>query len=135
MKLVYPAIFYPCENDSGYTVEIPDLPGCVSQGVDLADAIAMGIDAASGWVLDEMEDNNPIPQATPIGSLNPKVGGFVSLLALDMDSYAQKYSTKAVRKNLTIPAWLNTFAEKNGLNISHVLQNALTEIYKTKSAM
>lgn len=134
MKLVYPAVFYPCENSQGYTVEVPDLPGCVSQGDDLADAIAMGTDAASGWVLDEMEDNKPAPKASPIVAITHKSGGFVSLLSLDMDAYAQKYSSKSVRKNLTIPAWLNTFAEKNDLNISHILQDALTELYKAKSA-
>ena len=66
MKLVYPAIFYPQEEQSGYTVEIPDLPGCVSCGSDIAEAIAMGADAASGWVLDEIEDNKPIPKASSI---------------------------------------------------------------------
>ena len=59
MKLTYPACFYPCETkDEGYTVEIPDLPGCVSEGDSLADAINMATDAASGWILDELEDGN-----------------------------------------------------------------------------
>ena len=133
MKLVYPAIFYPQEEQSGYTVEIPDLPGCVSCGSDIAEAIAMGVDAASGWVLDEIEDNKPIPKASRIEDIHPEEGGFVSLLVLDMDSYIQKYGTKSVRKNLTIPAWLNTFAEKNNLNISKVLQDALLQLYKKQT--
>lgn len=133
MKLVYPAIFYPQEKQSGYTVEIPDLPGCVSCGSDIAEAIAMGADAASGWVLDEIEDNKPIPKASSIEDIHPEDGGFVSLLVLDMDSYIQKYGTKSVRKNLTIPAWLNTFAEKNNLNISKVLQDALLQLYRKQT--
>lgn len=133
MKLVYPAIFYPQEEQSGYTVEIPDLPGCVSCGSDIAEAIAMGADAASGWVLDEIEDNKPIPKASFIEDIHPEDGGFVSLLVLDMDSYIQKYGTKSVRKNLTIPAWLNTFAEKNNLNISKVLQDALLQLYRKQT--
>ena len=60
MKLTYPACFYPCEEkEGGYTVEVPDLPGCVSEGNTLAEAILMGTDAASGWDLDEPEDGNP----------------------------------------------------------------------------
>ena len=51
MKLVYPAIFSPCIEKEGYTVTVPDLPGCVSEGSSLAEAIEMGTDAASGWVL------------------------------------------------------------------------------------
>lgn len=133
MKLVYPAIFYPQEEQSGYIVEISNLPGCVSCGSDIAEAIAMGVDAASGWVLDEIEDNKPIPKASRIEDIHPEDGGFVSLLVLDMDSYIQKYGTKSVRKNLTIPAWLNTFAEKNNLNISKVLQDALLQMYRKQT--
>ncbi|HIW48840.1 MAG TPA: type II toxin-antitoxin system HicB family antitoxin [Firmicutes bacterium] len=133
MKLTYPACFYPCEEKKGgYTVEVPDLPGCISEGDNLADAILMGTDAASGWVLDELEDGKPIPEASPIESITPETGGFVSMLVLDMDSYAEKYGEKAVRKNLTIPAWLNTFAEKNQINFSKVLQDSLIAIYQKK---
>ena len=49
MKLVYPAVFRPCEEKEGYTVTVPDLPGCVTEGDTLAGAILMAEDAASGW--------------------------------------------------------------------------------------
>lgn len=133
MKLIYPAIFYPKEESEGYTVEVPDLPGCVSCGNDLAETISMGIDAASGWILDEIEENKPIPKASSINSIHPEKNGFISLLVLDMGTYIQKYGDKSVRKNLTIPAWLNTFAEKNGLNISKVLQEALFKLYQERT--
>ena len=64
MKLVYPAVFTPCIEKEGYTVEVPDLPGCVTEGKDLVDAIEMGVDAASGWVLGELEEGNNIPAST-----------------------------------------------------------------------
>lgn len=130
MKLVYPACFYPNEGDHGFTVEVPDLPGCVSGGPTLADAILMAEDAASGWVLDELEDGKSVPAASSVDSIRPDKGGFVSLLALDMDAYAEKYGDKAVRKNLTIPAWLNTFAERQDVNFSKVLTDALTALYQ-----
>ena len=130
MKLVYPACLVPFENGEGYTVTVPDLPGCVTEGKTLADAILMAEDAASGWVLDELEDGNPIPPASRPNAVSVPKDGFVSRLALDMDSYAEKYGDKAVRKNLTIPAWLNTFAEKQNINFSKVLQDALTVLYQ-----
>lgn len=130
MKLVYPACFYQDEETKQYTVEVPDLPGCVTGGQTLADAILMAQDAASGWVLGELEDGKPIPNASEIGTVEPDNGGFVSLLTLDMDAYAEKYGNKVVRKNLTIPAWLNTFAEKQRINFSRVLTDALTAIYQ-----
>ena len=128
MKLTYPACFYPCEETEGaYTVVVPDLPGCVTQGKDLADAIFMAEDAASGWVLDELEEGKaaPSPSRPEDVKADEYENGFVSLLALDMDAYAEKYGKKAVRKNLTIPAWLNTSAEAQGVNFSQVLQEAL----------
>ena len=130
MKLTYPACFYKDKKNGTYSVVVPDLPGCVSGGETLADAILMGTDAASGWVLDELEDGNPIPQASSLENIKPEKGGFVSMLVLDMDYYTEKYGDKAIRKNLTIPAWLNTFAESHNINFSQVLQESLTELYE-----
>lgn len=138
MQLVYPAVFYPCEVNPGFTVVVPDLPGCVSEGSSLSEAIAMGSDAASGWVLDELEDGKEAPSASNFSDIHPDpdIGeGFVSLLSLDMDAYAAKYGKKSVRKNLTIPAWLDTFAAQKKLNISKVLQDALTELYQKEAAV
>ena len=125
MKLIYPAIFSKLDEQDGYCVTFPDLPGCVTQGASLSEAIENAQDAASGWVLDELEDGNPIPPASRPDAVSAPKGGFVSLLALDMDSYAEKYGDKAVRKNLTIPAWLNTIAEERHVNFSGILKDAL----------
>jgi predicted RNase H-like HicB family nuclease len=128
MKLTYPAIFY--EGEGGFAVEVPDLPGCVSGGTTLAEAILMGTDAAAGWVLDELEDGNSAPKASNIHDVKPNDGGFVSVLVLDMDAYAEKFGKKTVRKNLTIPAWLNTYAESNSVNFSQVLSRGLENMYQ-----
>ncbi|MCD7736959.1 MAG: type II toxin-antitoxin system HicB family antitoxin [Lachnospiraceae bacterium] len=126
MTLVYPGILYPFSDGSGgYVVEFPDLPGCVTEGKHLEEALMMGNDAASGWILDEMEEGNKLPEPTDYRDVQFREGGIVNLFALDMDSYAEKYGEKSVRKNLTIPAWLNTYAEKNNINFSQVLQEAL----------
>jgi predicted RNase H-like HicB family nuclease len=128
MRLTYPAVFY--EGDGGFAVEVPDLPGCTSGGSTLAEAILMGTDAASGWVLTELEDGKPAPAAKKKKKIKPDAGGFVSMLVLDMDAYAEKYGNKAVRKNLTIPAWLNTYAESKNINFSQILQDSLTTMYQ-----
>lgn len=87
MKLIYPACFYPCEEKEGYTVIIPDLPGCVSEGKSLADAILMGTDAACGWLLDELQDGKALPEPTDIHNITVEEGGIVRFLVLDIDSY------------------------------------------------
>ena len=129
MKLTYRAIFLKDNESEAYAVEVPDLPGCVTGGNTLAEAIMMGVDAASGWVLTELEGGRPVPASRAIDDIATDSGGFVSLLVLDMDSYAEKYGNKAVRKNLTIPAWLNTFAESQHVNFSKLLQDSLTDLY------
>ena len=126
MKLVYPAIFTPFDEGNGFTVEVPDLPGCVTEGNNLVEAIEMGTDAASGWILGEIEDGNSFPAASM--ALEAPAGSFVNLLVLDMDSYAEQYGSKAVRRNITVPAWLDTYAQKNHLILSKVVQDSLLEI-------
>jgi len=128
MKLIYPGILTPfSDGTGGYVVEFPDLPGCVTEGNTLSDALDMGVDAASGWVLDELEDGNKIPVASDIISVKPPLGSFVNLFVLDMDSYHEKYGSQSVRTNVTLPAWLKSFAEKQNINFSKVLQDALLE--------
>lgn len=133
MKLVYPAVFTPYEDESGgYAVEFPDLPGCVTGGDDMAEAVFMAEDAASGWVLTELEDGKAAPKATEIRDVAHGADQFVSLIALDMDAYAAKYGSNAVKKTLTIPAWLNTFVEQNGISCSKVLQEALGKMAQAR---
>lgn len=133
MVLIYPAVLYPFSDGSGgYVVEFPDLPGCVTEGRNLEEAVSMGEDAASGWILDELEEGNKIPAASDYKDVRAREGGMVSLFSLDMDSYAEKYGEKSVRKNLTIPAWLNTFAEKNNINFSQILQETLLKMSQAR---
>lgn len=126
MKLIYPACFYPCE-DGGYTVIFPDLPGCITEGETLSESVDMAIDAASGWLLDTVENNEAIPHASDIKSIIPDEyeNGFVSIISVDLDEYSKKFGNKAIKKTLTIPAWLNSIAEKENVNFSQALQNAL----------
>ena len=133
MKLIYPAIFKPFTDKSGgYVVEFPDLPGCVTEGKDLEQAIEMGMDAACGWILGELEDGEQIPSASEYSEIMAEDGCIVNMLLLDIDSYEEKYGERAVRKNLTIPAWLNAFAEKNNINFAKLLQDALFSMARGK---
>ena len=132
MKLVYPAVFTPYEEGTGYVVEFPDLPGCTTGGDDMAEALFMAEDAASGWVLGELEDGSPVPKTSMIQDIKVQEGQFVSLVAIDMDAYAAKYGNNAVKKTLTIPAWLNTFVEQNGISCSKVLQEALGKMAQAR---
>ncbi len=133
MKLVYPANFY-YEKEGGYSVEIPDLLACVTQGDTLEEAMEMAQDAALGWILTAIEEEEEIPKPSQIEQIKIEGEGFKTLLLLDIDQYSKKYGTKkSVKKTLTIPEWLNKRAEKVGINFSQVLQESLlNKIVKTE---
>jgi predicted RNase H-like HicB family nuclease len=96
MKTAYPAIFYKCD-DGGYTVEVPDLLGCVTEGDTFEEAFSMGIDAASLWVLANMELGRPVPSPSAMDALNPDDDdGFVVMLPLDVEAYSEKYGSHLV---------------------------------------
>lgn len=122
MKYAYPAIFTPVD-DGEYDVKIPDLPGCRTCGKNLADAILMAEDAVSMWLWDAERKHEPIPPANDIPAvLSPQ---FVSYVVADTDEYRKKHDSRAVKKTLSIPSWLNAQAEQAGINFSQVLQDAL----------
>ena len=129
LKFIYPAVFSK-NSDKGYTVKFPDLAGCITYGDDPADAILMAQDAACGWVLDELESGAILPKASEPENIKLKKNEYISMTVLDIDSYAKLYGTQAVRKNTTIPAWLNTFGAKIQANYSELLAESLFKKYQ-----
>lgn len=71
----------------------------MSEGNSLADAIDMGTDAACGWILDELQNGNSFPEVSEHSAISAPDGGFVNMLVLDIDAYAEKYGNKSIRKN------------------------------------
>nr|WP_302597400.1 type II toxin-antitoxin system HicB family antitoxin [uncultured Cellulosilyticum sp.] len=127
MKLVYPACFYP-EDNGQYSVVFPDLNDAATYGNSLEDAIEMAIDLASGWLLTCVEEKEDLPKASSVKDIVlDEEDAFVSLIAVDLTEYERLHGNRAVKKTLTIPAWMNTLAEKEGINFSAVLQNAIKE--------
>lgn len=122
MKYVYPAIFTPLSSGE-YDVRVPDLPGCITCGNDLADAIEMAQDAVAMWLCDAEDNNEDIPHPSEKIDIDPPK--FVSLVIADTLEYRRENDNKAVKKTLTIPSWLNVQGERAGVNFSQVLQDAL----------
>lgn len=122
-KYIYPAIF--AKDGEFYTVRFPDLEGCYTQGEDLQDAYEMAEDVLCLMLYDLEEEGESIPLASEVSAIKTEKGEFVSLVSCDTLEYRQYYDNKAVKKTLTIPAWLNTMSEREGINFSAVLQSAL----------
>lgn len=125
MKYVYPALFTPLKDEGGYDVYIPDLLYCRTCGDTLAEAIEMAEDAASMWLWDAENKKEEIPQ--PSETIEYEQPQFVSFVKADTGAYRRQYDSRAIKKTLTIPAWLNFEAEKAHVNFSGILQSALVE--------
>ena len=132
MKNVYPAFF--TITDTIILVEVPDLE-ILTEGKDMKNAIEMARDDIKLKCVSLEDDKKEIPLPSEISSLDVNNGTFaedgttvISLVDIDSEEYRRKIDTKAVRKNVTIPSWLNYEAEHAGINISRVLQEALMEV-------
>jgi predicted RNase H-like HicB family nuclease len=122
LKYVYPAIFTPLPSGE-YDVRVPDLPGCITCGKNLADAIEMAGDAIAMWLCDAEDNQETIP--LPSENITVEHPQFVNLVIADTDEYRRENDNRAVKKTLTIPNWLNSKAEKAGVNFPQTLQTAL----------
>lgn len=125
MKYLYTAVLEPIEDGSGYHVHVPDLPHCTTTGKDLADAIDMITDAISAWICSAEDHNIPIQEPTPQDKLNIGANAIRTMIQIDTIKYRALTDTRSVRKNVSLPAWLATLAEREGINCSQVLQEAL----------
>ena len=123
MKAAYPIILTPAE--TGYVVTVPDLQ-INAEGADIADAIDMAADAIGLWGITTQDMGKEIP--VPSSSLPDCSAGEIATFALvDFDAYRRANDMRTIRKNVTLPSYLNDMAEKAGLNFSRVLQDALKE--------
>lgn len=126
MREAYPIIL--TRGQKYVVVSIPDFD-INTQGEDFADAMEMARDAIGLMGIDMQDDGKELPTPTPITELTVE-NGVVTLVDIDFDIYRRKNELRAVKKNCTIPSWLNYEAEKANINFSQVLQNALMEQLK-----
>lgn len=123
MKYVYPVIFEEDEGKIGVTV--PDIPSTFTFGDDMADAIFMAEDVIAMMLADYEDKGLEPPKPSKIGDI--KTDGIVSYVVADTDEWRKLVDNKAVKKTLSIPAWLNKKAEKAAINFSQTLQDALCQ--------
>lgn len=119
---VFPAIF--TFDGKYYNVDFIDLKGCSTFGDSIQNAYLMAQDAM-GLYLDNLT-NFPEP-TLDISHIILQENQLVSFVSIDMDEYRKKFNNKSIKKTLTIPEWLNYLSEKNNINFSQVLQEALKE--------
>lgn len=126
-KVTYLAVFEPSDNGS-FSIYFPDFPGCISYGADFNKASRMAQKALALHYYEMEKAHDLIPE--PSLSLDPEdtEGNLISPITIFPEYYAGEQRNKRVKTNTTIPAWLKAKAEENGLNFSHVLENALIQM-------
>jgi predicted RNase H-like HicB family nuclease len=126
VKYVYPACFYK-EDDGRYSVEIPDF-SMTTFGDDLAEAMYMASDAIAGRIHLAIGEGDLLPAPSDINDVkSDDPSGFASMVFVDLDASAPAYEAKPVKKTLAIPSWLNVAAERQNINFSATLKEALIE--------
>lgn len=123
---LYPAYFRHVDS-GGYSVDFPDLPGCISVGDTLEEALTMAREALSLHLYGMIDDGDAIPAASDPTMLPNEPGAFISPVEGRPDMVRDEIRNHAVKKTLTIPYWLDEEAKQAGINFSQVLQDALKE--------
>lgn len=121
---VYPAIFDP-SGGGGYTVTFPDLPGCITEGDDLDEALYNAREALELHLYGMEEDGDAIPSPTLPEKIAVPKGAFITIIEAWMDKIRDEMENRSVKKTLTLPKWLNDVAEARGINFSSTLQYSL----------
>ncbi|RRD39276.1 type II toxin-antitoxin system HicB family antitoxin [Leptotrichia sp. OH3620_COT-345] len=137
MVIVYPAIFHKAV-EGGYVVIFPDLNNGATQGETLEEAIEMAQDYIGTYLYDDFLNGNELPKASSIEDIKINLEeeekeyyreneSFTSLVNLNMKRYVNECKSQTVRKNVSIPSWLNEMAKRSNINFSNVLQEALKQ--------
>ncbi len=128
MKTCYPIILTPCNDESGtgYLVYIPDFDNNTF-GSTAAEAMDMARDAINLVGVSRQDNNLPIPEPSELSAIKCGKDEMKILVDVDFDAYRRMLDNRSVKKNCTIPSWLNEKAEQANINFSAVLQEALKQ--------
>ena len=119
-KYAYPAVFV--KEESGYFIRFPDIQPCYTEGSTLEEAAIMAKDVLESRIEVALEQGETLPIPSNMDTLQ---GDKVMLVVADVENI--KSQTRFVKKTLSIPYWLNVAAEKQHINFSGILQDALKE--------
>ena len=123
-KLFYPAVFHQAE-EGGFWISFPDFPECLTEGDDITQAYEMAVDALGFAITSRKTEKEIIPQASEPSDVCFEPNSFLMVVEFDLLAYKKRTNSKAVKKTLSIPEWLNEEAVALGVNFSQVLQEAL----------
>ena len=121
---VYPVVFEPVEG-GGYCVYAPDIKGCITQADSIAEGIIKIRDGLCGMLYMMRRDKASIPEPTDIALVKHGNGDIVTLVDAPLEEYRRRVGSKAVRRTISIPEWLDELAINANISLSQITQDAL----------
>lgn len=119
--------YFTKHDQDDFEVSFYDFDYIITSGETLEEAFFMAEDALKLELFDLYSDNKEIPKATMIDNVALKENQIPFMVKVDLKETIKQYDNKAIKKTLTIPSWLNKEAERNNINFSQVLQEALKQ--------
>lgn len=129
MKGVFAAVLTPIPESGGYAARVPDVNGCITSGADIQETLDNIKDALAACICTLEDFDAPIPAASAPEKIEHEEGSIIALVDIDTLKYREETDTRAVRKNVSMPAWLLNMADVRGVNCSQVLQDALKSMF------
>lgn len=125
MKAAYPIIM--SKGAEHIVVFVPDF-NINTQGVDYAEAMEMARDAIGIVGIDMEDEKEEIPRPSDVSAVSKeREDDVITLVDVDFTEYRRKNDMRTVRRNVSLPSWLNAEADKAGVNVSAILQTALKQ--------
>ncbi len=126
MKLAYPAIFH--KEDNSYWVEFPDMIGCNTFGDTLNETLFNAKEALEVHAITLLENGECLNKPSEVFDIETDENSFVTLIYGDIDNYLSE--SKAVKKTLSIPEWVNNIGLEHHINFSKTLTDAIIQQYR-----
>lgn len=125
-KLFYPALFHTAE-EGGFWISFPDFADCLTQGETMEEAYDMAVDALGLCITDLLKEKSSLPEPSSPKDIVLDPDAILLVVGFDLEEYRRKHNSKAIKKTLSIPEWLNEEALALNINFSAVLQEALIQ--------
>lgn len=126
-EYIYPAIFHK-NNDNSFTVSFPDLPGCITEGKNIGNALKMAHSALAQWIEFLKDENETLPIPSNYKNIITKENEIISLVQVDIKN------TKSVKRTISLPKWMDEKLSEAGFSLSKLVQEAAKQKLKLINA-
>lgn len=125
MDYLFFALFHP--DEEGYSISFPDLPGCLTCGENMSDALYMAKDALEGHLIVLEDEKNVIPSATLESEITVPKGDLLIPIQVNTKIARLKDEAELIKKTVTIPKYLNELGKERNINFSALFTKTLKE--------